>query len=109
MGVVRGGDYYMQKYEKYRRIMAEERDFQKDQEKLHKKHEEIREDQVIVEKANTVKFLLSFLRGLLKTLFSAAFILLAAAGILALVYPQPRQELLLVIQNIASEIRTLVI
>ena len=99
----------MQKYEKYRRAMAEERAFVKDQARLHKKHEEIGEDRVIVEKANTLKFLLSFLRGTAKTVASAAFILIAAAGILALVYPQPRQELFLVIQNIIGEIKSLVI
>lgn len=97
----------MGRYEKYQEAVREERAFQQEQERLHEKHEEVKEDTVIIETPHIVKFLLLYLRLLGKTVFGVAMILLATAGLLTLLYPNTRQEFLVVLQSIMENIREL--
>jgi hypothetical protein len=95
----------MGKYDKFRAAVREEQEYQKEQQRLHRKHDEIDPDAVIVEKVNMLKFLLSYFRGIAKALSGVVLILLAAIGVLALLYPAPRGEVMEVLAEIAAEIR----
>lgn len=97
----------MGRYEKYQEAVREERAFRQEQQRLHEKHEDVEEDTVIIETPHLVKYLLLYLRSLGKTVFGTAMILLATAGLLTLLYPQTRQEFLVVLQGILENIREL--
>lgn len=95
----------MGKYDKFRDAVREEKEYQREQRRLHRMHKEIDPDAVIVEKVNMLKFLLSYFRGIGKALCGTAMILLAAIGLLALLYPAPRGEVVRVLAEITAEIR----
>ena len=97
----------MGRYEKYQEAVREERAFRQEQQRLHEKHEEVEEDTVIIETPHIVKYLLLYLRILGKTVFGVTMILLATAGSLTILYPETRQELLVVLQGIFDNIRNL--
>ena len=94
----------MGRYQKYREAVGREREFREEQRKLHRKHKEVDQDTVIVEKTNMLKFLLAYFRGIVKALTGILLILLAAIGILAMLYPGPRNEVIKVLYEIAAEI-----
>ena len=59
----------MGRYQKYREAVGREREFREEQKKLHRKHEEVDQDTVIVEKTNMLKFLLAYFRGIVKSAY----------------------------------------
>lgn len=67
------------------------------------KHSDIDENKVIVEKSNTIKFILSFLRASIKTIATIILVSLATIGIITLIYPEIRAEFIEVILNIFNE------
>lgn len=95
-------------YDKYIEQMEKEEAFSREQGRLHRKHDDIDPDTVIVEKSNTVKFTLTFLRSVVKTVAAAMLILLAAIGLIALIYPDVRAELVQVAIETFDEIRGMI-
>ena len=86
------------------RAVREELEWKEEQKKLHKKHEQIAEDVVILEKPHLVKFVIkkccrkySYLR------YDTALYFGAIIGLTALFYPEVRQELLQVFFEILME------
>lgn len=74
------------------------------QEELRKKHNlDVPDDVVVVEKSNTVKFLIRFLSAAIRIIFSVVGIILMALGIIALIYPNIREHLIYTLQNIGTE------
>ena len=98
----------MSKYAKLRRIMDEEREYTADQARLHEKHDEVPEDAVIVEKSTAVRSALTFLKWILQAAAGALFILLAAVGIITLLYPDVRAEFFLVINEMINEVKSMI-
>ena len=90
-------------YDKYKNKINEEQDFKKKQRKLHKKHDKIPEDTVIIEKNGTMKIIVGLLRAIIRKLFGLIVIALATIGILTLIYPETRAAFAGVIQMIKAK------
>ena len=63
-----------------------------------------REDVVVVEKSNMIKFLVRSCAVLLSTMAQIALIGLAVIGFAALVYPEPRRELLEIWERLVIQV-----
>ena len=73
------------------------------QRQLRQKHN-VDDNVLVVEKTNIVKLLI----GLIKTAASLLLILLCAMGLLSLIYPSIRIELMTVLENILCEVLSMV-
>lgn len=98
----------MGRYNKMRAILAQERAFREEQNRLHEKHEEIDRDKVIVEKSTAIKAILSFTRIAIKTLTGIVLIILCAIGVITLVYPNIRVDFFIVIKDMLSELKNMI-
>ena len=58
----------------------------------------------IVDKKTTLQFLVRTAGVIIRTIFGAALIALAAAGLIAMIYPAPRAELLKVLLDAWNQI-----
>ena len=85
-------------------LQREKQEFQQQQENIKKKHHIEDEDVVVVEKSNMVKFFVKLLLGIIRFAASAAIIILAAIGLITIVYPEPREELMAVLTDIFYEL-----
>lgn len=85
--------------------VKKEEAYQREQLRLHQKHEIQDLDVVVVEKDNMGKYLIRVFTGLIRLAASAVLLILAAIGVLALVYPAPRYELLLVAEQVLEQLR----
>lgn len=86
------------------RGVKKEEAYQREQRRLKEKHEITDPDVVVVEKDNMWKFLIRFLAGLIRMLAAILLLTLASVGLLAIVYPSPRAELLQVLSDIIRQI-----
>lgn len=75
------------------------------QEKLHVRHNVEDPTIMIVEKPMVWKFLLRFIGDLIMWICRIALIVLAAVGIICLIYPPCRIQLILVLKDIWEQIR----
>lgn len=98
----------MSKYAKLRRIMDEEREYTADQARLHEKHDQVPEDAVIVEKSTAVRSTFSFLEWMLQAAAGVLLIVLAAVGIITLLYPDVRSAFFIVLQEMISEVKSMI-
>ncbi len=71
----------------------------KEQEALRKKYE-IEENVVVKEKTFFGKFVLRYLKDIIKVLLSILFWILAGIGVFAVSYPAIRQELLIALSDV---------
>ena len=76
--------------------------------RIKQKHHIIDENVVVVEKSNTLKFIIRILVLFLKTAAWITLIILAAVGILCLIYPEPRAALFDVLSGIRAGTETLI-
>lgn len=77
---------------------------EEEQKQLHKKHTEIADDTVIIEKDNMGKFLIRCIARLIRTAAMITICIFAAIGILSVLYPNVRAELLQVLQSVMNDI-----
>lgn len=98
----------MGRYNKMRAILAQERAFREEQNRLHEKHEEIDRDKVIVEKSTTVRSILEFTRISIKTIAGISLIIFAAIGIITLIYPGVRTEFISVLKDMIVELKKMI-
>ena len=100
-----GTDTYgkIKKEKEFARTVREELERKEEQKKLHKKHEQIAEDVVIVEKSHVVKFLIKSVAGSIRICAAILLCILAVIGLTALIYPEVRRELLQVLSEILME------
>lgn len=80
-------------------------DFEKEQEELKQKHN-LETDKIVVEKSNMVKFTVNTVKDIIRTVANILLFILAAIGIVALVYPEPRQALIGVWQEVYMQLKT---
>lgn len=83
--------------------VKEEQKKEAEQKKLHEKHRVEDENILVVERDNMVKFLIRNSARLIRILATVSLFILATIGLIALVYPEIRTELLLVLQKIFRE------
>ena len=93
----------MGKFKKEKELARTVREELEQKEELHKKHEQIAEDVVIVEKSHVVKFLIKSVAGSIRICAAILLCILAVIGLTALIYPQVRRELLQVLSEILME------
>ena len=94
---------------KYKRGLAgeakEELRQEQEQERLHQKYQEEDPDVMIVEKSHLVKFLIRTAGKVIRTLSVIALLVFAAAGLLALVYPDTREGLYKIYEEIIQQLQ----
>lgn len=78
--------------------------FMKEQEELKEKHK-LDTDKIIVEKSNMAKFTVKTFVALVKTAAAILVYVLAAVGLLAMIYPSPRRELMTVGETIYLQLQ----
>lgn len=92
-------------------IVAEikkQKQFEKEQQDLHRKYDQIGQETVIIEKNNMVKFFVRTCIGIVKAMCAILLLLLAAIGLMTLVYPEIRSEFLFTVQKIFNEIQLMI-
>lgn len=94
----------MGKYDKMKKLVDEKIEFNNEQERLHSKHDEIDPDAVIVEKSSAVRATLTFFESFVRTAAMIVLIILAVIGLLALIYPNIREQLIIVLSQIWYEL-----
>lgn len=93
------------KFSKAAEKIEAQQSFVAQQKQLHEKYKDPElKDVVIKEKNNTFKFTVKMMRDLFKTICSIALVILAAIGMLSLLYPQTRIELLAILENIWNDV-----
>ena len=98
----------MGKYDKATEKIIEEQEFKKAQRLLRKKYK-IEDDNVIVkEKSGLIKFLITTGGRIIRVAASIVVYILAALGLLSLIYPAARAALIQTLQGIYVELITLI-
>ena len=89
---------------KFKNKMAAEFEEQLEKERqqkmLHEKHKIEDENVIVVEKSGIYRLIIS----LCKTVAAVAVFCLAAAGLLALIYPEPRNEMISILESAISQV-----
>ncbi|MEF9839454.1 MAG: hypothetical protein RR869_08690 [Lachnospiraceae bacterium] len=87
--------------------IKKEEEKKQEQIKLHKKHHIVDDGVLVVEKDNMTKFTIRSLVGLVRLVATIILCLLAAIGLLTMIYPEVRSEFLAIGLQIYTEARTL--
>ncbi len=82
---------------------------QNEENRIKEKHRITDENVVVVEKANTLRFIIRITVLLLKTAAWITLIILAAVGILCLIYPETRTEFFRILAEIIEGTKTLIL
>ena len=94
----------MSKYKKgFVEDIKKEQIFEENQQHLKDKYQMTGEKVVIVEKNNFLKYLVKYSVSFVKLVVTIATLILATLGVLTLVYPNSRHELLFVLEDIYSQ------
>lgn len=84
-----------------------EREEQQKQELLRKKYH-IEENVKVVEQDNIYTFTVRLMISLVRTIATIILVILAAIGLLALVYPQPRSDLLTLLNQVSDQLKIMI-
>lgn len=88
--------------------IKKEQQFKEEQTNLHKKHEEISEDKVIVEKNVAVKATLNMAQNIVKAIFAIIVVILTTVGILTLLYPETREVFFNLVNGLMDQLMQLI-
>ncbi|WP_411328653.1 hypothetical protein [Anaerofustis stercorihominis] len=88
--------------------IKKEQQFKEEQATLHKKHEEISEDKVIVEKNVAVKATLNMAQNIVKAIFAIIVVILTTVGILTLLYPETREVFFNLVNGLMDQLMQLI-
>lgn len=80
--------------------------YQEEQKRIKSKYNITDENIKVIEKSNTIKFLLKHLIRFIKTMLTVIIIILAACGLIALLYPGPHKELMIIFKEAYDTIIT---
>ena len=83
-------------------ITQDEIDEEEKQKKLHNKYKDIKEDVKIIETSNSYKFTINTLKNIFHTFFSIIIYILATIGLMTLIYPETREYILNVFNQILN-------
>lgn len=81
---------------------------EEEQRRLHEIHGIQDENLIVVEKNNMLKFLIRTVGRIVRFVATAAIFVLAAVGMLALIYPEVRGELFLVLGTIFEDAQNMI-
>lgn len=94
---------------KYKKGIVEdikkEKIFEENQQHLKDKYKMTGEKVVIVEKNNFLKYLVKYSVSFVKLVVTIAILILATLGVLTIVYPNSRHELLFVLEDIYAQMQ----
>lgn len=96
----------MAKYKK--RIVQdikEKHEFEREQKALKEKHH-LDTEKIVVEKSNMVKFTVNTVKGLIRIIAMILLLSLAMIGLMAVIYPAPREALADILYEIYEQIIT---
>mgnify|MGYP000226173234 CR=1 FL=1 len=91
------------KFDKFGKLYNERNSFLEEQQYLHEKHKDIDEDKIIIETNNAYKFTLKFIKATIKSTAGILLIVFASLGIISMIYPSIRSELVKVIFEIFNQ------
>lgn len=96
---------------KYRKTIVgsilEEQEFEKKQQELKQKYQVKDENVLVVEKTNLYKFTMHMIGVIIRTAAAILIFFFAAVGVLALIYPGPRGQMLLLIDQLIAQLHVL--
>lgn len=90
------------------REVQEEKKREEEQRRLHEIHGIQDENLIVVEKNNMLKFLIRTVGRIIRYVATAVVFVLAAVGLLALIYPEVRGALFLVLSTILEDAGTMI-
>lgn len=80
---------------------------EQEQKVLHKKHNIEDENVIVVEKSNMTKFLISTIGGVIRTFATIVLLILAVIGLTAIIYPEPRADMIDILFDLIKQIKHL--
>ena len=93
----------MNKYEIYKENLKEYNDFKESQRALKAKHN-ISSDKIIIEKSNTIKFLINFCKNILRISIYILAIGFMSIGIITMLYSETREKFFKIINRFFLEV-----
>lgn len=84
--------------------IKQEKVFWREQELLQEKYDIEDKDVVIVEKSNIYKFTIRMIATLIRVTATIVILILAAIGLLALIYPVPRLDILILLNELRDQL-----
>lgn len=81
--------------------------FEEEQKRLKEQHN-INKDCIVVEKNNSVKFIINLSIRLIKVIGTVTLLTLAVIGLISLIYPETRHPLTEVFQSIINQLTTFI-
>jgi|GEM_PF-798680 len=85
--------------------VKKEKETQKEQELLHKKHHVVDADIVVVEKSNAWKWIINKMIAFIKLISTMLLLVLAAIGLFCLLYPNIRAEFIITAGQILAQVK----
>lgn len=79
-----------------------------EQNRLKKKHNITDENVTVVEKSNMVKFTVNTVTRIVKFVATIVLIALAAIGLISIVYPEPRADVLKILYGVFNSVNNMV-
>lgn len=89
---------------RFMEAIEEEEVKHQEQERLHIKHNIEDEHIVVVEKSNMLKFFIKCTGAVLRTMATILLLCLAAVGLLCIIYPETRQALQKIIEQLMNQL-----
>lgn len=84
--------------------IKDQQEFEKQQNELKRKHRIEEKNVIVVEKSNMTKFLIRTIGNVVRISTTILILLLASIGLTTLLYPQIRNELLIIINQIINQL-----
>lgn len=85
--------------------IRKEKEFEQEQERLKDKYQIEKPEVVVVETSNMYKFTVNAVSSLVRLIATIILLILAAIGLMTLLYPGIRAEFLMVINDLIEQIR----
>ena len=90
-------------------VLVEHKKEQRKQDKLHKKYKEHDKNIKIVEKRSLLKFILKLVVSMLHKIFLLLVSIFVYIGVVAILYKEPREELMAIFKNTYEHIMAFII
>lgn len=84
--------------------IKEQQEFEKQQKELKRKHRIDEKNVIVVEKSNMTKFLIRTIGNVVRISATILILILASIGLTTLLYPQIRNELLIILHQIIEQL-----
>lgn len=84
--------------------IKEQQEFEKQQNELKRKHKIEEKNIIVVEKSNMTKFLIRTIGNIVRISATILILVLASIGLTTLLYPQIRNELLIILHQIIEQL-----